>query len=271
MAEWERTRIVAVVAAMTLAGGGVAAAKERAAKGERRGMVDPAAVGALEEMGKYLRGLKVFEVRAEVTDEDVMTDGQKIQRSATVELLASRPNRLRAEVESDRHQRLFLYDGKTMTLVAERLGYYASVPAPRTIRELADRLEERHGFSLPLSDLFRWGEAQAASLTSAIDVGPSVVDGTTCEHYAFAQKDVDWQVWIQKGDFPLPRKLVITTKSDPARPTHTAVYTWNLAPSFNEAAFSYEPPRGAQRIKMAEAAPAVSVDKKKRQRLGGMP
>jgi hypothetical protein len=57
-----------------------------------------------------------------------------------------------------------------------------------------------------------------------------------------------WQVWIQSGAYPLPRKLVITTMSDDARPEHTAVYTWNLAPSFNEAAFVFEPPAGAGRV-----------------------
>ena len=74
------------------------------------------------------------------------------------------------------------------------------------------------------------------------------VSGTTCEHYAFRQDDVDWQVWIQKGDYPLPRKLVITTTTEAGRPQHTATYTWNLAPSFNEASFTFVPPAGARKI-----------------------
>ena len=94
-----------------------------------------------------------------------------------------------------------------------------------------------------------------------MDVGPSAVEGTTCKHYAFQQDDIDWQIWIQRGDHPLPRRLVITTKTDEARPQHTAVYTWNLAPSFNEAAFSFEPPAGATRAVLAEIAAAA--DKKK--------
>ena len=43
----------------------------------------------------------------------------------------------------------------------------------------------------------------------------------------------------------LPRKLVITTKTDEARPQHAVVYTWNLAPSFNEGAFTFESCLGA--------------------------
>ncbi len=49
---------------------------------------------------------------------------------------------------------------------------------------------------------------------------------------------------------------MITTRSDEARPQHTAVYTWNLAPSFNDAAFTFDPPAGAGRVILARAAGA---------------
>jgi hypothetical protein len=44
---------------------------------------------------------------------------------------------------------------------------------------------------------------------------------STCEHYAFRQEGLDWQIWIQ-GDYPLPRKFVIRTLTDDARPQHTS-------------------------------------------------
>jgi len=91
-----------------------------------------------------------------------------------------------------------------------------------------------------------------------MDVGPSAVEGVTCQHYAFRQADIDWQIWIQKGEHPLPRRLVITTKTDEARPQHTAEYTWNLAPSFNDAAFVFDPPEGAGKVVLAKAAAAAT-------------
>jgi hypothetical protein len=221
-------------------------------------MLEPAAVDALKRMGAYLRSLKAFEVDATTTDEEVLDDGQKLQRESQATLLAKVPDRLRVHVSNDRHDRLYLFDGKNFTLSAERANMYATVKAPATITQLASKLEDEFGMDLPLADLFRWGSPQwkAAKLEGAIDVGPSVVGGTTCEQYAFRQADIDWQVWIQKGDYPLPRKLVITTTSDAARPQHSAVYTWNLAPSFNERAFVFEPPRGAERVALAKDAAA---------------
>jgi hypothetical protein len=216
--------------------------------------VDPAALAALNGMGVYLRKLKSFHIEARTTDEIVLDDGQKIQREGRATLLAKPPDRLRVHVSNDRRDRTYIFDGKTFTLLAERVNMYATVPAPKTITLLADSLEEKFGMELPLADLFRWGApgSKPPKITAAVDAGPSVVDGTTCEQYLFRQEDVDWQLWIQKGDFPLPLKLAITTTSDESRPQFTAAYTWNLAPSFNDAAFVFEPPPGSHRVTLAE-------------------
>jgi hypothetical protein len=104
-----------------------------------------------------------------------------------------------------------------------------------------------------MADLFRWGDTVSSeTITAAVDLGPSTVDGVTCEHYAFRQEGLDWQIWIQLGDFPLPKRLILTTTTDEARPQYTVTYRWNLAPSMNEAAFVFNPPAGAQRIVFAE-------------------
>jgi len=226
--------------------------------------IEPEAMAALNAMGAYLRTLKAFQVRAATTTEDVLDDGEKIQFAGVTDLLAQAPNRLRAEVVSDRQERMYLYDGKTFTLFAKRVGYYATVPAPPTTVELVDRLDEKYGIEVPLVDLFRWGGARssAAEIKSATDIGPSVVEGTTCEHYAFRQPGLDWQIWIQQGDYPLPRKLVLTTLTDEARPQHTTVYTWNVTPSFNDAAFTFDPPSDAKKIVFAEVGAAAGAAKK---------
>ena len=128
-------------------------------------------------------------------------------------------------------------------------------PSPRraTLRELDDVLADKYGIELPLADLFRFGSPRwnAAGITVAKDIGPSEVGGTSCEHYAFRQADVDYQIWIQKGEFPLPRKVVITTTTDAAKPQYSATYRWNLAPSFNDAAFTFVAPADAKKIVLA--------------------
>jgi hypothetical protein len=215
--------------------------------------VNPAAMKALNDMASYLRSLKAFQVDSATTTDEVQGDGQLIQYTAKINFVVQTPNKLLATSSSDRNERTFIYDGKTFTMFAQRAGYYATVPAPPTLRELDDALSEKYDIELPLADLFRFGSPdwKGADIKAAADIGPSEVSGTTCEHYAFRQDDVDWQVWIQKGDYPLPRKLVITTTTEAGRPQHTATYTWNLAPSFNEASFTFVPPAGARKIVLA--------------------
>ena len=213
-------------------------------------VIDPGAIAALEKMGGYLRTLQAFRVQVITTNDTVLEDGQKIQHEGSADILANVPKGLRIHTDNDRHERLFLYDGKAFTLWGQRMDYYATIDAPDTIGKLADMLEDKYGMDLPEIDLFRWGTAKmdTAAIIGAINVGPAVINGTTCQHYAFRQDDIDWQIWIQKGDYPLPRKVVITTKTDDARPQHTAEYQWDLAPSFNDAAFTFNPPKGALRV-----------------------
>jgi len=226
--------------------------------------IDPDAIDAVKKMSSYLRTLKSSQIIDNVTQDDVLEDGLIVQTNSKVDYLTARPNRLRIEVTSDEKHRLYLYDGKNFTIWARLVNYYATVPAPPTIGELLDKATEKYDIELPLYDLYNWGtkDDDINKIKTAVDVGPSAVEGVTCEHYAFHQEGVDWQIWIQLGEFPLPRKLVITTLTDDARPQHSDTLTWNLAPSFNDAAFAFDPPPDAKRIVLAEEKPDATQNGK---------
>jgi len=224
------------------------------AEEKKTSAVDPDAMDALNKMGAYLRTLKSFQVTADVATDNVLDDGQTIQFSSKVDVVAARPNRMRIEVTDDAGHRFFFFDGKNFTIFGQIVNYYATVPAPPTIAELADDLSDKYDIELPLVDLFQWGtnDANIKKIKAALDIGPSAVEGVTCEQYAFRQEGVDWQIWIELGESPLPRKLVIRTLTDDAKPQHREVLSWNLAPSFSENAFTFDPPANAHRITIAE-------------------
>jgi hypothetical protein len=226
--------------------------------------IDDDAIDALRKMGEYLRTLNVFSVHAIVNTEDVRQDGLKVQTTSVADVLAQRPGKLRVEIANDKQPRTWYYDGKTFTLWAPRPKFYAIADAPPTINELAKKLDEKFGIDVPFVDLFRWGtpESDEKEITVAMDVGPNAINGTTCEHYVFRQPGLDWQIWIQQGDYPLPLKIVLTTTTDEARPQHETVYTWNLAPSFNDKAFAFTPPSDAKKITFLEVQEARTMAKK---------
>jgi len=242
--------------AMTLVLAGTLSASAAATPAVNSAAIDPAAIGALQKMGTYLRTLSAFQIEAAVQKELVLENGLKVQLEEAVSLVTRRPDRLMLKVSSERKEREFFYDGRQFTLWAPRVNSYATVVAPPTIRELIIKLEEKFGIEMPLVDLFKWGteESNIKDITVAMELGTAKIGGADCNQYGFRQEGLDWQIWIQNGNYPLPRKLVLTTTTDEARPQHQAVLTWNLAPVFIDKDFTFEPPANAQRIVFAQPA-----------------
>jgi len=214
--------------------------------------IDPASIQALKDMGAFLQTLKRFQVSTELTGERVLTDGQKLQHTATADMDVERPNKVRALMRSARSQRELVYDGKTVTLYAPAQKYYSTVEYTDTIGKLIDRLQERYGVELPLSDLFLWGTPLAPldKIESAMNAGQDFIGDELCDHYAFRQGKADWQIWIAAGSKPLPRKLVITSRTDEARPQSVHMIDWNLKPTFKDTVFKFAPPKGASKIEI---------------------
>src|SRR5688572_24040247 len=160
---------------------------------------DPEAIAALERMGAHLRTLTTFGVAGDITSEEVLQTGQSITYTGAIDLVAQRPNRLRANMDSSRKRRQYFYDGRTLTIWAPRQGFYTSVDAPGTIGEVLDVASERLNLVLPLADMFELGvdPELTGRLTSAFFVGVEAVDDQKCEHYAFRQPGVDWEIWIR--------------------------------------------------------------------------
>ena len=214
--------------------------------------VDPASLQALKDMGAFLQTLKRFRVSTELTGERVLADGQKLQHAATADMDVERPNKLRALMHSARSERELVYDGKTVTLYTPAQKYYSTVEFVDTIGRLIDLLEQRYRVELPLSDLFVWGTPAAPldKIVSAMNAGQDFVGDDLCDHYAFRQASIDWQIWITTGSKPLPRKLVITNRADEARPQSVSLIDWNLTPNFKNTIFKFTPPKGASRIEI---------------------
>lgn len=214
--------------------------------------VDPGSIQALKDMGAHLQSLKRFRVSGEVTGERVLADGQKLQHAATADLDVHRPNKLRTRMISARSERELSYDGKTVTLYAPAQKYYSTVDLSGDLGELIQRLKARYGVEIPLADLFLWGTAAAPldQIESALNAGQDFIGKDLCEHYAFRQGKVDWQIWISAGSQPVPRKIVITNRADDARPQSVTVLRWDVKPTFKNSIFKFAPPKGATGVEI---------------------
>ncbi len=213
--------------------------------------IDPQAEKLLKTSMAFLAAQKRFTVDTRNTIEVVLTSGQKLQFGTAATGSVQRPNKLRAERKGDLVDQLFLYDGKSLTLYNPGQKYYATVAAPGTVEQMLDFARTSLDIIAPGSDLLYANayEVLMENVTSGFVVGKSVVEGARCDHLAFRGAGVDWQIWIQEGAQPLPRKWVITSTDIAGSPQFEVVMTkWNLAPQFGEKTFAFTPGKGARKV-----------------------
>jgi hypothetical protein len=215
--------------------------------------IDEHAIATLARMADYLKTLDTFRIHSESSKDEIVDTDMKIQKNASGDITVRRPDRLRAHVRGDDQDLEFFYNGQTLTVFSREKNYYASTPAPPTLARTLDATRARHGIEMPLADFIQMasGEDLRQSITRAGYIGTSRIDNVECDHVALRQADVDWQVWIEKGQTPLPRKLVITTKTEPTQPQYIARLTWDFAPTTDDSLFTFTPPPNAVRIMFA--------------------
>lgn len=223
-----------------------------AAASQPANAVNPGALQALKDLGTHVQTLKSFQVTSHVSGERVLMDGQKLQHTASATLYVTRPDKLRVRMVSARSERELIYDGKTLTLYTPAQKSYSTVAFSGTIGQLIEALQTRFGVEVPLSDLFVWGTpaAPVGSIESAMNAGQDLIEGGLYDHYAFRQGPLDWQIWVSTGSKPLPRKVVITNRTDDARPQSVSMIDWNLKPAFKDSTFNFVPPKGVTKAEI---------------------
>jgi hypothetical protein len=206
----------------------------------------------LRQSCDFLKNQPQFSFKGEVANDRVYAGGKKLQFGMEVKAAFRRPDKLRIEGDGDLESKLLIFDGKTLTLYDKERNHYAGIEIAGDIDAALDQAYKDYGLKVGLAEL---GSAQLCNragkdLANALYVGLHKVRGVPCHHLAFDRRDIHYQVWIEAGDKPLLRKVVITQKKLPDSPQWTAYLSdWNLAPSLAGDLFAFTPPAGAQKIK----------------------
>ena len=232
---------------------------------EARSGIDADADQSLRRMSQYLATLQAFTFSAEHSTEVVLDSGQKLTLSAASDVSVRRPNKLRSDRRGQAADVSFFYDGKTLTIYGKKADLYAQAPAPATLDRAIDFARDRLDIEAPGADLLYSEpyEILTEDSVSGIRVGTAVVDGVSCEHLAFRGNQTDFQIWIEEGARPLPRKYVITTRDVKSFPEFTVeLHDWNTTAELPDAVFEFVPPATSRRIdflRIAEERRPISL------------
>jgi hypothetical protein len=226
--------------------------------------IEPQAAKILKQMSDYLVGLKQFSFQADNTEDVLLTSGQRIQYGKNVTVYVRRPNRIRADFGGDKNDGQFFYDGKTITLFDRRKNFYTSIDAPPEINAALDYAIQAFNLRAPLADLIysKGYEYLTDGVISGHYEGLHKVQGIRCHHLAFRQKDVDWQIWIENSQTPLPRKFIITDNKAKGLQFTAQLSKWNTSALLEDSLFTFLAPEKAEKIGILPATAPTPPRKK---------
>jgi hypothetical protein len=166
-------------------------------------------------------------------------------------MLLSRPDKLRVSRTGGYADVDIVFDGKTITALGKNINAFTQMEAGGSIDQLIGKLRDLNILSAPGADFLGTHvfEDLMDGVISAKHIGLGVIDGVECEHLAFRNRDVDWQIWIEVGARPIPRKYVITSKGVGAAPQYTLrIKDWKTDAPIAADVFALTPPAGASKV-----------------------
>jgi hypothetical protein len=209
---------------------------------------DDDAKAILKAMSDYVGGQQSIELTFDSAIEIITPQLEKIQFTNSGEALVSRPDKLRAHRVGGYADVALFFDGKTVSIYGKHINGYAQFDALGTVDQLIHALRQGHGVALPGADLLLSNsyDLLVAGVQEAKHIGQGVIDGVACEHLAFRNFDTDWQLWVEVGERPIPRKLVITSKTLNSAPQYTLrVKQWKTGIEPPSDGFAFTPPENA--------------------------
>lgn len=211
----------------------------------------------LKAMSDFASSQKAFSLTYDSDIEVLTTDLQKIQFTSSGQLQAIRPNKLRATRAGGYKDVELVFDGKTLSISSKDSNTFAQLDAPGSIDQVIDLLRNKYAVTAPGTDLLFSNpfDVLTANVTDAKHIGRGIIDGVECDHLAFRTPETDWQIWIERGARPIPRKFVITSKTITGAPQYTLrIKEWR--PDAAADAFAFKAPQGAKKV----AFEALQID-----------
>jgi hypothetical protein len=207
----------------------------------------------LKGMADYIASQKALAVTFDSDIEVITNNLQKIQFTSSGQVQLSRPDKLRATRTGGYRDVEIVFDGKILTVNNKDGKDYAQIEVAGTAEELIDVLRERHGVVAPGADLLLTNvfNVLMTDVVEAAVIGKGVIDGVECDHLAFRNVETDWQIWIESGAKPIPRKYVITSKGIGEAPQYTLrIKEWKTDVPAD--AFAFKPDPSAKKIALGD-------------------
>jgi hypothetical protein len=209
------------------------------------------AAKVLKAMTDYTAAQKSISATFDSDIEVVTPELEKIQFTSSGKLQLTRPDKLRISRTGGYADVQMVFDGKTVSIYGNNAKAYVQADVAGSVDQLVDLIQVRSGAALPGMDLLLSNayDQLMSNVIVAAHVGQGVIDGVECEHLAFRGVDTDWQIWIESGARPVPRKYVITSKTVASAPQYTLrIKDWKTDAVVDADTFVFKAPAGVTKV-----------------------
>src|SRR5258707_5949591 len=213
----------------------------------------------LKAMSDYTSAQKSISATFDSDIEVVTPELEKIQFTSSGKLQLTRPDKLRVSRTGGYADVQLVYDGKMVSIYGNNAKAYAQADLAGTVDQLIDLIQAKSGAAMPGTDLLLSNayDEMMSNVIAAQHIGQGVIDGVECEHLAFRGVDTDWQIWIESGARPVPRKYVITSKTVTGAPQYTLrIKDWKTDAVADADTFVFKPPSGVTKVDLDSGAMA---------------
>lgn len=176
-------------------------------------------------------------------------DGVPLHIAHLMKITVRRPDRFRVDLSGDDGSTKLLYDGKSVVIYGVETKKYATIEVPNTIQGMIETVVGQRGVDFPLADFFTDAPDKSFLLgvTSGREINIVSIDGVPCRHLVFTQPPgIELELWVEKNDQALPRRLIITYRAEPGQPSFIAEMSdWDFSIHPADSDFVFQPPEGA--------------------------
>ena len=187
----------------------------------------------LEAMAKLLGEAKYLQFSGNDWTDHLGDDGHLAQEDGTFKVALARPDRLRVDAQLAENDVTLWYDQGQVTLFERNRKIVARAGTELSLDEYLDDLIERYDIAIPGQDFLY--EDLVDTLTEWVDTGRTLgvvsLGEDPCHQLVFQQAQVDWELWIDAGGMPVPRRLLIDETTSKEKFGYLADYHgWSFDP-----------------------------------------
>jgi len=212
---------------------------------------DARALEVLKQMAAHKSSLDQVTIKGVTFTDARLGGGLMVSNSEEVLVTINRPgSMLISSFDGETKKSLYFNKGQ-LTVHNSTRNLYAQASIPDDIDAAVEFALEELDVEAPLLDMI-YKDASVHLLNSDETIlyltDKARVGGADCHHLAIRGAEVDVQLWVEEGDHPMVRKIMIVSKWEGGSPRFTANLDWDTSPKFEPGLFEFKAPKDAMKI-----------------------